>query len=143
MVKRREKTKREQLHLSVEIFEKRYQARDFSGSVLSELNSSIKSSRYILRNSNRSFIINCVFSFKIILGQHLHQFIQINTHIIHHHPSYHHRHQLVHYQVAVVVVISIIISNIIIIQQHNISIPQYHNQCQVVAVWLVVQINEI
>uniref|UniRef100_A0A034VY59 Enhancer of polycomb-like protein n=1 Tax=Bactrocera dorsalis TaxID=27457 RepID=A0A034VY59_BACDO len=45
MVKRREKTKREQLHLSIEIFEKRYQLRDFSGALLSELSSSLKSSR--------------------------------------------------------------------------------------------------
>nr|XP_014088244.1 uncharacterized protein LOC106616209 [Bactrocera oleae] len=45
MVKRREKTKREQLHLSIEIFEKRYQLRDFSGALLSELSSSLKSFR--------------------------------------------------------------------------------------------------
>uniref|UniRef100_T1JAR8 Enhancer of polycomb-like protein n=1 Tax=Strigamia maritima TaxID=126957 RepID=T1JAR8_STRMM len=37
MVKRREKTKREHLHLSVEVFEKRYQAGDFSGHLLAEL----------------------------------------------------------------------------------------------------------
>jgi len=37
MIKRREKTKREHLHLSVEIFEKRYQTRDFSGHLLAEL----------------------------------------------------------------------------------------------------------
>ena len=48
MVKRREKTKREQLHLSIEIFEKRYQLRDFSGALLSELSSSLKSFRYVL-----------------------------------------------------------------------------------------------
>lgn len=36
MVKRREKTKQEQLHLSIEIFEKRYQARDFNGHLLNE-----------------------------------------------------------------------------------------------------------
>ncbi|XP_067632062.1 serine-rich adhesin for platelets [Eurosta solidaginis] len=45
MVKRREKTKREQLHLSIEIFEKRYQLRDFSGALFSELSSSLKNSR--------------------------------------------------------------------------------------------------
>lgn len=36
MVKRREKSKRESLHLTIEIFEKRYQMDDFSGSILSE-----------------------------------------------------------------------------------------------------------
>lgn len=45
MVKKREKTKRDQLHLTVEVFQKRYQLRDFSGSLTSELSSSIKSSR--------------------------------------------------------------------------------------------------
>lgn len=44
LVKRREKTKREHLHLTIEVFEKRYQAKDFSGSVVAEL-SAIKSSR--------------------------------------------------------------------------------------------------
>lgn len=43
MVKRREKTKREQLHLSIEIFEKRVQLHDYSGSLVSELSSTIKS----------------------------------------------------------------------------------------------------
>nr|XP_022909693.1 enhancer of polycomb homolog 1 [Onthophagus taurus] len=36
-VKRREKIKREYVHLTVEIFEKRYQAKDFSGAIISEL----------------------------------------------------------------------------------------------------------
>lgn len=39
MIKKREKTKREQLHLSVEVFEKRYQSRDFSGQLLAEYTS--------------------------------------------------------------------------------------------------------
>lgn len=47
MIKRREKTKRENVHLGVEIFEKRYQARDFNGHILAEFTSSaVKSSRY-------------------------------------------------------------------------------------------------
>lgn len=47
MIKRREKTKREHLHLSVEIVEKRYQARDFSGQLLAEYSSNaIRSTRY-------------------------------------------------------------------------------------------------
>ncbi|KAK7866529.1 hypothetical protein R5R35_002483 [Gryllus longicercus] len=37
MIKRREKTKREVLHLTVEVFEKRYQAGDFSGQLLAEV----------------------------------------------------------------------------------------------------------
>ncbi|XP_063217641.1 enhancer of polycomb homolog 1 [Bacillus rossius redtenbacheri] len=44
LVKRREKTKRELLHLSIEIFEKRYQAGDFSGQLLAEL-SALKAPR--------------------------------------------------------------------------------------------------
>uniref|UniRef100_A0A1A9WQS1 Enhancer of polycomb-like protein n=1 Tax=Glossina brevipalpis TaxID=37001 RepID=A0A1A9WQS1_9MUSC len=45
MVKRREKTKREQLHLSIEIFEKRVQLKDFSGALLSELSATLKNTR--------------------------------------------------------------------------------------------------
>ncbi|XP_058808050.1 enhancer of polycomb homolog 1 [Phymastichus coffea] len=37
MVKRREKIKREHLHLTIEVFEKRYQAQDFSGQILAEV----------------------------------------------------------------------------------------------------------
>ncbi|KAL7306312.1 hypothetical protein TKK_0001740 [Trichogramma kaykai] len=44
MVKKREKTKREYLHLTIEIYEKRYQAQDFSGSLLSEV-TTVKSPR--------------------------------------------------------------------------------------------------
>ncbi|CAH1116786.1 unnamed protein product [Phaedon cochleariae] len=44
LVKRREKIKREYVHLTVEVFEKRYQAKDFSGTVMAEA-SAIKSSR--------------------------------------------------------------------------------------------------
>lgn len=44
LVKRREKTKREYVHLTVEVFEKRFQARDFSGAIISEL-SALKATR--------------------------------------------------------------------------------------------------
>lgn len=44
LVKRREKIKREYVHLTVEIFEKRYQARDFSGAIVAEV-SALKSPR--------------------------------------------------------------------------------------------------
>lgn len=58
MVKRREKTKRDELQLSVEIYEKRYQAKDFSGQLLAEYTSSASKLRYTrasaddFRNSN-------------------------------------------------------------------------------------------
>ncbi|XP_015588318.1 enhancer of polycomb homolog 1 isoform X2 [Cephus cinctus] len=44
LVKRREKTKREHLHLTIEVYEKRYQAQDFSGQILAEV-SALKTSR--------------------------------------------------------------------------------------------------
>ncbi|XP_072749209.1 enhancer of polycomb homolog 1 [Anoplolepis gracilipes] len=44
MVKRREKTKREHLHLTIEIYEKRYQAQDFNGQILAEV-SALKAPR--------------------------------------------------------------------------------------------------
>ncbi|XP_059471496.1 enhancer of polycomb homolog 1 [Neocloeon triangulifer] len=37
LIKRREKYKRENLHLAIEIYEKRYQAQDFSGTIVNEL----------------------------------------------------------------------------------------------------------
>ncbi|KFM71369.1 Enhancer of polycomb-like protein, partial [Stegodyphus mimosarum] len=56
-VKRREKSKREHLHLTVEIVEKRYQAGDFSGQLLAEV-SAIKHSRpnFIPVNSSQIVI---------------------------------------------------------------------------------------
>lgn len=48
LIKRREKTKREQLHLSIEVFEKRYQTKDFTGQLLNEYTSSaVKTTRYV------------------------------------------------------------------------------------------------
>ncbi|XP_076354805.1 enhancer of polycomb homolog 1-like [Tachypleus tridentatus] len=44
MVKRREKTKREHLHLSIEIYEKRYQVGDYTGQILAEV-SALKHTR--------------------------------------------------------------------------------------------------
>lgn len=47
MIRRREKLKREQLHLSIEIYEKRYQAQDFQGHLLSEYTSNAtRATRY-------------------------------------------------------------------------------------------------
>lgn len=48
MVKRREKTKREELQLSIEIYEKRYQSKDFSGQLLAEYTSAATKLRYAL-----------------------------------------------------------------------------------------------
>lgn len=50
MVKRREKTKREELQLSIEIYEKRYQAKDFSGQLMAEYTSAATKLRYSLIN---------------------------------------------------------------------------------------------
>lgn len=48
MIKKREKTKREHVHLGIEIFEKRFQAKDFNGFLLAEYtNNAIKSSRCV------------------------------------------------------------------------------------------------
>jgi enhancer of polycomb-like protein len=77
MIKRREKTKREQLHLSIEIYEKRYQAKDFSGQLLNELTAAATKSRYFY-----NFLIcsTGIFHFWIyfISDLHLHRFIPIN-----------------------------------------------------------------
>ncbi|XP_064470691.1 enhancer of polycomb homolog 1-like [Ornithodoros turicata] len=48
MVKRREKTKREHLHLTIEVFEKRYQVGDFSGQIMAEV--------MAMKNSRPSYI---------------------------------------------------------------------------------------
>lgn len=44
MIKKREKTKREQLHLTIEVVEKRYQARDYSGQLQAEYQSQVAKS---------------------------------------------------------------------------------------------------
>ncbi|CAO1336774.1 unnamed protein product, partial [Diamesa tonsa] len=45
MIKRREKTKRDELRLSIDIYEKRYHAKDFSGQLLAEYTNSATKSR--------------------------------------------------------------------------------------------------
>ncbi|CAH2005786.1 unnamed protein product [Acanthoscelides obtectus] len=45
LVKRREKIKREYVHLTIEVFEKRYHAKDFSGAILAEASAVKTSSR--------------------------------------------------------------------------------------------------
>lgn len=90
MIKRREKTKREHVHLGIEIFEKRYQARDFNGHILAEFTSSaVKSSRYytsIHRDPSPLLQINFnvnSFLFSLLIfgrsGLRLRQFMLINT----------------------------------------------------------------
>lgn len=60
MIKRREKTKREDLHLGIEIFEKRYQAKDFNGQLLAEFsNIAVKNTRYVSGNS-ATIVIECL-----------------------------------------------------------------------------------
>ncbi|XP_037572908.1 enhancer of polycomb homolog 1 [Dermacentor silvarum] len=48
MVKRREKTKREHLHLTIEVFEKRYQVGDFNGQIMAEV--------MAMKNSRPSYV---------------------------------------------------------------------------------------
>lgn len=48
LVKRREKLKRDELQFSVEIFEKRYQAKDYSGQLLNEFTSAATKQRFAL-----------------------------------------------------------------------------------------------
>lgn len=67
MVKRREKSKREILHLGIEIFEKRYQSRDFSGQLLAEFSSNLaKQSRYIVFQENENILL-VLLQFKCII----------------------------------------------------------------------------
>lgn len=48
MVKRREKMKKEDLQLNIEIYEKRYQAKDFSGQLMSEYSAVATKSRFVI-----------------------------------------------------------------------------------------------
>lgn len=58
MVRRREETKRDHLKMTVNIFEKRVEIRDFNGAVYSELNAQYKNSRCVSNlsaNANSKF----------------------------------------------------------------------------------------
>jgi hypothetical protein len=62
MVKRREKTKREELQLCIEIYEKRYQAKDFSGQLFAEYTSAatkLRLKRFISHHK-----LSLIFCFK-------------------------------------------------------------------------------
>lgn len=80
LIKRREKTKREQLHLSIEIFEKRYQTKDFTGQLLNEYTSSaVKTTRYVMLFCIHQWQLNTKRFY--LLDLHLRRFTLINTHI--------------------------------------------------------------
>lgn len=48
MVKRREKMKKDDLQLNIEVYDKRYQAKDFSGQLLAEYTAATTKTRYII-----------------------------------------------------------------------------------------------
>jgi hypothetical protein len=78
MVKRREKTKREELQLSIEIYEKRYQAKDFSGQLLAEYTSAATKQRFTFAMlSPENDVLFSSFLFQPT-DQHLHLCIQIS-----------------------------------------------------------------
>lgn len=52
MVKRREKMKKDDLQLSIDIYEKRYQAKDFTGQLLQEYTAATTKSRYFIKFIN-------------------------------------------------------------------------------------------
>lgn len=89
MIKRREKTKREDLHLGIEIFEKRYQAKDFNGQLLAEFsNIAVKSTRYVMFNDVECkfyLVLESKYPLIIInisfLARLLHLYMAINTRI--------------------------------------------------------------
>lgn len=61
MVKRREKMKKEDLQLSIEIYEKRYQAKDFTGQLLQEYTAATTKSRYLINFKCDKLILNDSF----------------------------------------------------------------------------------
>jgi hypothetical protein len=64
MVKRREKMKKDDLQLSIEIYEKRYQAKDFSGQLLAEYTAATTKTRYdfiIIQTSSSVKANNTIF----------------------------------------------------------------------------------
>lgn len=76
MVKRREKTKREELQLSIEIYEKRYQAKDYSGQLLAEYTSAATKLRYFLLTI---VVLQCqTHIFGSFLDLRLHRYTQIS-----------------------------------------------------------------
>lgn len=84
MIKRREKTKREHVHLGIEIFEKRYQAKDFNGYLLAEYtNNAVKNSRFAIHNisnlkENREKFIQKIILQIFKIDRLLHHYMGIN-----------------------------------------------------------------
>ena len=68
MVKRREKTKREELQLSIEIYEKRYQAKDFSGQLLAEYTSAATKLRFVKATVSEEFNAKYISTFAFQTG---------------------------------------------------------------------------
>ncbi|KAF7709910.1 enhancer of polycomb homolog 2 [Silurus meridionalis] len=80
MVKKREKSKRELLHLTLEVMEKRYQMNDFSGDVLNEVSAplaekSVYPAPMCLPNGNRHKTENKMKSHKPMPKHHPHHFL--------------------------------------------------------------------
>lgn len=78
MVKRREKMKKEDLQLSIDIYEKRYQAKDYTGQLLQEYTAATNKSRYFIN----ILIIKGIKINQFLIGLHLHLYILINSIII-------------------------------------------------------------
>lgn len=86
MVKRREEMKHENLHLSMAIFEKRIQLRDFAGSLISELSTSVQNCRYVfIFLKMKKIVLIFMEFFFVILDQFLHmlRYLLININMFH------------------------------------------------------------
>jgi hypothetical protein len=79
MVKRREKMKKDDLQLSIDIYEKRYQAKDFTGQLLAEYTAATTKTRYFRMTKAINLIFIIIF---LILDLHSHPSTQINFIII-------------------------------------------------------------
>lgn len=78
MVKRREKTKRDELQLSIEIYEKRYQAKDFTGQLLAEYTSSATKLRFVESSYWNKHIFYIIFCLDLLLRHYIQTSIIIN-----------------------------------------------------------------
>ncbi|XP_062862268.1 enhancer of polycomb homolog 2 isoform X2 [Trichomycterus rosablanca] len=79
MIKKREKSKRELLHLTLEVVEKRYQMSDFGGDILSEVSASLSEKQVYqtpicLPNGNRHKTEHKIKSHKSVPKHHSHHF---------------------------------------------------------------------
>lgn len=74
LVKRREKLKREYVNLTIEVFEKRYQTRDFTGAIVAEV-AALKSSRPAFTPIFHNHYANQGWSNKAILKDEVRHFL--------------------------------------------------------------------